>query len=347
MKKVAVALSGGVDSSVAAYLLKQQKYNLIGVIFKLNQFSSDFTAKKNLAHQVANKLNIPLQVVDLSEQFEKHVIDYFKNELQAGRTPNPCVVCNYWIKFGALLDYVVNDLGVDKLATGHYARIVCRDAPMGRLPGDAPAARLYKAENAAKDQSYFLHSLTQKQLSQLLFPLGNMESKDQVYEVAKEQGFPTAYVSESQDICFSLPSISENPGSIKNTNGDTIGKHRGLAFYTIGQREGLGVSASEPLYVVGKDTENNEIIVGPKKLLYRNEILLEGVNIISDDYTAREFEANVQVRYNANEMPARVTLLKGRKARVSLLESVLSPTPGQFAVFYNNEECLGGGVITD
>ncbi|MFH1896196.1 MAG: tRNA 2-thiouridine(34) synthase MnmA [bacterium] len=362
MKKVVVGLSGGVDSSVAPYLLQKKGYDVSGVMLGLEpKECGNRCCKEEPARLVCQKLGIPFEVVDVSLEFKKYVIDYFKRELEAGRTPNPCIPCNCFIKFGLFFDILDQKYPNHFLATGHYVRVhstpalPCPSAGR-RQAGVADSTRrvetetvyrLLRGKNRAKDQSYFLHTLTQEKLARLVFPLGEVESKGEVRSIAKKLGLKTAEEPESQDICFQMPKVKAKPGAIVDTSGKKLGEHKGLPFYTIGQRGGLGVSFATPLYVISKNARENSLILGPKEVLYKNAIQVKNVNLISGDYTPREFEASVAVRYHAKEVAGVVVLKSGKKATVRLEEPALSPTPGQFAVFYQGEQCLGGGIIGD
>jgi len=337
MKKVVAAMSGGVDSSVAACLLQKQGYSVLGVMLRLEpKQCGNRCCKEEPARSVCKKLGIPFEIVDVSKEFKSYVIDYFKKELEAGRTPNPCIPCNQFIKFGVFFDILEKKYPGSFLATGHYVSTRRVESTY----------RLLKGKNRAKDQSYFLHTLTQEKLAKLLFPLGEIISKDKVRRIARKLNLPAADAAESQDVCFQMPKIKAPPGLIKDVRGKALGKHKGLPFYTIGQRGGLGISGPRPLYVVAKKIDDNSLVVGGKEDLYKTSIRVADINMISANYISRKFKANVAVRYHAQEIPAVVELLESRKAIVDFEKPALSPTPGQFAVFYRDEECLGGGVIT-
>ena len=335
--RAAIALSGGVDSSVAALMLKEQGYDVTGVHIQLQASNFD-TSKVVLAEAVARRIGIPFFLFDLSVLFKAKVIDYCAFELIRGHTPSPCIVCNRNIKFGELLRLVNEQLGIEYLATGHYARI--------RIQNDRKF-KLLKAKSINKDQSYFLHQLTQAQLQHVLFPLGEIQSKDEVRRIAKDAGFPTAQEKDSQDICFKPPLVQSKPGIISDIKGKVLGEHKGLPFYTVGQREGLGVAIGRPLYVVAMNVTRNELIVGEKNELGKSEILVADVNIISGDNSPRTFNALVKIRSQGKEVLAKVHLMQDKKACLTALKNpFLSPTPGQFAVFYKGDECFGGGIIS-
>jgi len=338
-KEVAVALSGGVDSSAAALLLKEAAYEVVGIHMRL----WDSTHSEYQAHRVEDIcriLDIPYHQVDLQKEFELFVVDYFCREYQRGRTPNPCVACNQYIKFGFLLDKALS-LGVDYLATGHYARV--------EHSGDGH--RLLKAADTGRDQSYFLYTLTQEKLGHVLFPLGE-HSKDEVKQVAKQAGLPTAARS-SQDICFISQKnyatflsqrFPAQPGDIVDTRGNKLGQHRGIAFYTIGQRHGLGLAYAKPLYVIKIEPESNRIVLGPEKELYSQKLVARKLNWISGKAPREPITAKARIRYKSKEAEA-VLFFRNGSVDVHFTQPQKAVTPGQAIVFYNVDEVLGGGII--
>jgi len=337
--KVAVALSGGVDSSAAALLLKEAAYEVIGIHVRLWD-SANFDYQAHRAEDICRILGIPYHQVDLQKEFESCVVDYFCQEYQRGRTPNPCVACNQRIKFGLLLDKALS-MGADYLATGHYAKVEhSRDGH-----------RLLKAADTRRDQSYFLYTLTQEKLKRVLFPLGE-HSKDEVKQMAKQAGLPTAAKS-SQDICFisqknygvflsqRFPSL---PGDIVDTQGKTLGQHRGIAFYTIGQRHGLGLASGKPLYVIRIEPESNRVALGLEKELYTQKLSAGKLNWISGKVPREPIKARAKIRYKSKE--AEVTLsFRNDSVDVHFAQPQKAITPGQAVVFYNVDEILGGGII--
>jgi len=334
-----VALSGGVDSSAAALLLKEAAYEVVGIHMRL----WDSTHSEYQAHRVEDIcriLDIPYHQVDLQKEFELFVVDYFCREYQRGRTPNPCVACNQYIKFGFLLDKALS-LGVDYLATGHYARV--------EHSGDGH--RLLKAADTGRDQSYFLYTLTQEKLGHVLFPLGE-HSKDEVKQVAKQAGLPTAARS-SQDICFISQKnyatflsqrFPAQPGDIVDTRGNKLGQHRGIAFYTIGQRHGLGLAYAKPLYVIKIEPESNRIVLGPEKELYSQKLVARKLNWISGKAPREPITAKARIRYKSKEAEADL-FFRNDSVGVHFAQPQKAVTPGQAIVFYNMDEVLGGGII--
>jgi len=337
--KVAVALSGGVDSSAAALLLQGAAYEVIGVHMRLWD-SPRFDYQAHRAENICRILGIPYHQVDLQKEFESCVVDYFCQEYQQGRTPNPCVACNQHIKFGLLLDKALS-LGADYLATGHYAKVEhSRDGH-----------RLLKAADTRRDQSYFLYTLTQEKLGHVLFPLGE-HSRDEVKQMVKQAGLPTATKS-SQDICFISQKnygaflsqrFSTLPGDIVDTQGKNLGQHRGIAFYTIGQRHGLGLASGKPLYVIGIEPESNRIVLGHEDELYSQKLTARKLNWISGKAPQGPIIAQAKIRYKSKE--AEATLFpRGDSVDVHFAQPQKAITPGQAVVFYNVDEVLGGGII--
>ena len=351
-KRVVIAMSGGVDSSVAAALLLQEGYDVIGLMLHL--WSDDGIASDNrcctpesmaLARRVAAKLSIPFYVIDAQDIFLHKIVIFFINGYAHGITPNPCLACNQLIRWDFLLKHATA-LGAELFATGHYARVSV---------SDQNKFRLLQAKDQAKDQSYVLHILNQSQLSQTLFPLGEY-TKDQVRLLAKEFNLPVADREESQDLCFLagedyryfLKRHSNqvvNPGPIISTRGQILGEHQGLAFYTIGQRRRLGFAYHSPLYVVKKDISRNILIVGTKNELEADELEVGDINWISGEMPSSEFLAQIMIRYRAPFIWGKVRPSSPNTAYIKLNKPRADITPGQAAVFYQGEECLGGGII--
>jgi tRNA-specific 2-thiouridylase len=337
--KVAVALSGGLDSSAAALLLKEAPYEVTGVHMRLwSSPHSEYQA--NRAENICRILDIPYHQVDLQKEFELCVVDYFCREYQQGRTPNPCVACNRHIKFGLLLDKALS-LGADYLATGHYARVEhSRDGH-----------RLLKAADTGGDQSYFLYTLTQEKLGHVLFPLGG-HSKDEVKQMAKQAVLPTAARS-SQDICFISQKnyatflsqrFSSTPGDVVDNRGKRLGQHQGIAFYTIGQRHGLGLASDKPLYVIKIEPESNRIVLGQEKELYSRKLAAQKLNWISGKAPSEPITVKAKIRYKSKEVEA-VLFFRNETVDVHFAQPQKAVTPGQAIVFYNMDEVLGGGII--
>jgi tRNA-specific 2-thiouridylase len=337
--KVAVALSGGADSSAAALLLKEAAYEVLGIHMRLwDSPLSDHQAHR--AENICLILGIPYYEVDLQKEFESCVVDYFCREYQQGRTPNPCVVCNQCIKFGLLLDKAFS-LGADYLATGHYARV----------EHSSDGHRLLKAADTRRDQSYFLYTLTQERLGYVLFPLGE-HSRDEAKQMAKQAGLPTATRS-SQDICFISQKnygaflnqrFSTLPGDIVDNRGKILGQHRGIAFYTIGQRHGLGLASGKPLYVVRIEPESNRIVLGHEKELYSQKLTTYKLNWISGKIPREPITAQARIRYKSKEAEASL-FFRNDSVDVHFAQPQKAVTPGQAIVFYNIDEVLGGGII--
>jgi tRNA-specific 2-thiouridylase len=337
--KVAVALSGGVDSSAVALLLKEAAYEVIGIHMRLwDSPHSEYQAHR--AENICRILDIPYHQVDLQKEFESHVVDYFCQEYQQGRTPNPCVACNQHIKFGLLLDNALS-LGADYLASGHYARVEhSRDRH-----------RLFKAADTSRDQSYFLYTLTQEKLGHFLFPLSG-HSRDEVKQMAKQAGLPIATRS-SQDICFVSQKnygtfLSQRfaalSGDIMDTQGRKLGQHRGIAFYTIGQRHGLGLASGKPLYVIRIESKSNRVVLGYEKELYSQKLTAQKLCWMSGKIPLESITAQAKVRYKSKETEA-ILFFKNDSVDVHFTQLQKAVTPGQSIVFYNMDEVLGGGII--
>ena len=344
--KIAVAMSGGVDSSVTAALLKQQGHQVIGITMRL--FAPCTTGSGSAAYDagvVAGHLDIPHHVVDFEPDFRELIINDFIREYGCGQTPNPCVRCNRFIKFGLLLEKA-RELGADFLATGHYVR-------KGTDPDGT--CHLLMARNIQKDQSYFLFTLTQQRLAQLLFPLGEVESKDEVRRLAREFGLPVAEKSDSQEVCF-IPgddyvafleesgALSSTPGEIVHLDGQVIGTHQGTHRYTIGQRKGLGIAWSEPLYVVGLDTGQNRVVVGEQQHVFAGGLTAGDISWIQQPM-AREFSSTCKIRYRHHPVDCQVHILDNGDCEVRFQVPQKAVTPGQSVVFYQGSEVVGGGRI--
>jgi tRNA-specific 2-thiouridylase len=353
MTKVVVAMSGGVDSSVAAALLKQQGYEVVGMMMRL--WSEPGKEESNRcctpdamaqARRVAAKLDIPFYVVDAKDVFRKTVVEYFLDGYASGGTPNPCLVCNRSIRWEFLLNHALA-LGADYMATGHYVR---------RRTTDDGRCELLRAVDHSKDQSYVLHVLTQEKLKHALFPIGDYP-KTEIRKIAESFGLPTASRPDSQDLCFLAGEDYRNflqrnaaqilqPGKIVTRDGTVVGEHNGLANYTIGQRKGLGISSPVSLYVLGKNAAANTVIVGTQEQLGSSELMARDVNWVSGAIPGDEFRALVKIRYSAKEVEALVKPLEGgTRVQVRFDAPVRDITAGQAAVFYVDEVVIGGGII--
>ena len=369
-KKILVAMSGGVDSSVAAALLVEAGFEVTGAFminYEETRNNADIDADINAdnvscwipdyrdALRVSAKLGISLLKLDFQKEYQEKVLDYMLAEYEKGNTPNPDVMCNKFIKFGVWLEKI-KELGFDYIATGHYAKLV-KSQKSTRLPDgqEVESCKLMQAKDDNKDQTYFLHQLNQEQLSQTLFPLGDY-TKQEVRELAKKFDLPTAQKEESMGICFVgeldmkeflQKDLKKNPGKIVTESGEVIGEHEGLAFYTIGQRHGFEQKGGgEPLFVVSKDKEKNELIVGSQdsELLNKDEIEVENINWISGQ--SPDFPLKCTVRLRHRQALQEVVVDKiGEVYHLKFLIKQRAATAGQFAVFYKDGECLGGGVI--
>lgn len=351
--RVVVGMSGGVDSSATAALLLEQGYEVVGITLKLWPQDCVSRAEDKCcgpqavmdARAVCHKLGIPYYLIDEAAEFQTRVIQYFADEYKAGRTPNPCVMCNQNLKFGRLLSRA-DQLGAQYIATGHFARVEQNDS--GRT-------LLRRGRDNRKDQSYFLFSLRQDQLSRAMFPLGE-KTKSDTRDVARHCQLKTAEKEESMEICF-VPDndygkflqqaklAEKHRGEVVNLQGQVLGHHDGIEFYTIGQRKGLGVASSKPLYVLELDPATNRVVVGDDSALERDSFLAERCNWIAFDQPPGEFEATVKIRYSHPGAPATITSLPDGRARVRLHASQRAVTPGQAAVFYQDDLVLGGGWI--
>ncbi len=344
-KKIAVvAMSGGVDSSVTALLLQEKGYEVIGLTGKMvNTMSADKVCEN--AKHVADKLGIKHYVCDVTEKFQKEIVDYFEKSYSLGETPNPCIMCNKFIKWGDLFDYAVNVLGADVYATGHYADIRCENG----------IYKLYPAKDEHKDQLYFLYKLGQKQLSKTIFPLYDYE-KSQVKQMAIDFDLPPKDSKESQDICFIVkPNTTKKylidkfgirrGDFVEIGTGKKLGEHDGSYQYTIGQRKGIGISAPYPLYVIDIDAEKNIVYLGKDEDNYKTRLALKNINF-TYEFSEKEFDAWVKIRYNMQAQKAKCKIVDDL-IEVEFYESVNSVTSGQAGVLYdiNDKHLIGGGTV--
>lgn len=352
-KKVVIGMSGGVDSSVAAYLLKEQGYDVIGIMMKLvpdDDGEEDERACCSLsavtdARMVADELDIPFYVMNFKKQFKESVIDYFIEDYMAGRTPNPCVMCNKKIKFDALYNKA-KALGADYIATGHYAQVLNED---GRF-------KLKKGIDERKDQTYMLYTLNQEQLSHTLMPCGTY-TKEEVRAIAEKIGLHLSKKRDSQEICFVPDNNHGNficeetqkvkPGNFVDKDGKILGKHDGIVYYTIGQRKGLGIALGKPAFVIDINSKTNEIVIGDNEDLFKKELIASDVNLISVGKIDEPIKLMTKIRYNGSPSLATVYPLENGNIRVVFEEYQRAITKGQSVVFYKDNYVFGGGIIEE
>lgn len=357
-KRVLLGMSGGVDSSVAAYILKEQGYEVIGVTMQIWPDMAEEVREReggccslsavDDARRVANYLGIPYYVMNFKEVFERKVINYFVDEYIKGRTPNPCIACNRYIKFEEFLRKA-HSLDAYYVATGHYARIDW-DENRGRY-------LLKRSADKSKDQTYALYSLTQYQLEHTLMPLGDF-TKGETRNIAREIGLNVAQKPDSQEICFVEDNdygkfIEERmpdkvkPGFFVDTKGNILGRHKGIVHYTIGQRKGLGIALGKPMYVVGIDAKKDIVILGEDKDVFSQEMIVEDLNYILIDKLQEPMEVGVKIRYTAREAAATIIPMVDGRVRVRFKDPQRAITPGQAAVFYEGNNVVGGGIIKE
>lgn len=353
MEKVIVGMSGGVDSSVCALLLKKQGYEVIGVNLDLlpsptsNKPCSNISAISD-AKKVCEKIGIPFYTLDFKDTFKKNVIDYFANEYMKGRTPNPCVACNRYVKFEELLNQALTRFNAEYIATGHYANVEY-NKENGRY-------YIVESEATGKDQTYVLYNLKQEQLKHILMPLGKY-TKDEVRKIAMENGLEVANKADSQEICFvednNYAKFIEENYNYKSKTGDfieeetgkVIGKHKGIIHYTVGQRRGLGLSLKAPLYVTKLDVKNNSVILSKNEKLFSDTLICSKCNFMPFEKLCKPMTVLAKIRYSAKKEEATIYPLENGDVKVVFKEPQRAITPGQAVVFYDNNIVVGGGTI--
>lgn len=355
MQKVVIGMSGGVDSSVAASLLKQQGYDVVGVTMQIWQDEADYVQEENGgccglsavddARRVANQLGIPYYVMNFKDSFKNNVIDYFIQDYLDGKTPNPCIACNRYVKWESLLKRSL-DIGADYIATGHYARIV--QLENGRYA-------LKKSATAAKDQTYALYNLTQYQLAHTLMPVGEY-TKDQIREMAKDINLRVANKPDSQEICFipdnnyagfieETTGMEIKPGNFVDMDGNVLGQHKGIIHYTVGQRKGLNLSLGKPAFVVEIRPETNEVVIGDNQDVFHDTLYAEKLNFMSIPDLEGQLKVTGKIRYSHQGAPCTIEKAGDDLVKVVFDEPVRAITPGQAVVFYDGDIVVGGGTI--
>lgn len=343
-KKVLVGMSGGVDSSVAVALLKDQSYEVIGATMLVLKEECRNNKVEQEAKEVAKQLDVSHISLHLEEEFDKKIIASFITTYMQGRTPNPCILCNRIVKFEELLKKATT-LNIPYIATGHYANVEEKE---GRY-------LLKKSKSRTKDQTYVLYNLTQEQLAHTIFPLGNY-NKEEIRALAKAYGLAVAKKPDSQEICFVEDNdygkfIAEHidsdvlPGNFVDTKGNILGQHKGIYYYTVGQRKGLGIASNKPLYVVDVDIEKNEVVIGDDSETFSNRLVAKDLNWIAIDELKNEMKVDAKIRYGAKETPATIKPIKDDMVEVIFDNPQRAITPGQSVVFYDNDIVIGGGII--
>ena len=355
MKKVVVGMSGGVDSSVAAYLLKEQGYDVVGVTMQIWQDEPDYVQEENGgccglsavddARRVANQLGIPYYVMNFKKEFKENVIDYFVDEYKCGRTPNPCIACNRYVKWESLLERSM-EIGADYIATGHYARI--EQLPNGRFA-------IRNSVTAKKDQTYALYNLTQRQLAHTLMPVGDY-TKDEIRAIAEKIGIQVAHKPDSMEICF-VPDQDYagyiqretgyvcKEGNFVDMDGKVIGRHKGIIHYTVGQRKGLGIAMGHPVFVAEIRPETNEVVIGENKDIFKTTLYADQLNFMAIDRLDGEMHVKGKIRYSHEGADCTIRMASEQVLECVFDEQQRAITPGQALVLYDGEHVLGGGTI--